>query len=58
MTDNKNGKEWKAILIGRIVVPEQCGMKIICLAPLNEFAEGFGNGCCGESGTAFFMIDS
>ena len=44
MTENKNGKEWEAILIGRIVVLAQCGLKIICLAPPNELAQGFGNG--------------
>ena len=44
MTENKNRKEWEAILVGRIVVLAQCGMKIICLAPPNEFAKGFGNG--------------
>ena len=47
-TENKSRKEWKAILIGRIVVLAQCGIKIFCLAPPNELANGFGHGCSGE----------
>ena len=43
-TAEKNGKEWKAILISRIVVLARCCMKIFRLAPPNELAQGFGNG--------------
>ena len=28
MTENKNGKEWEAILIGRIVMLAQCGINL------------------------------
>ena len=48
MAENKHSKEWKAILIMRIVVLAYSGMKILLLAPLNKFAQGFGNGCSGE----------
>ena len=48
MTENKNGKEWEAILIGRIVVLVQCDIQILLLAPPHELAHGFGNGCSGE----------
>ena len=47
-TKNKSGIKWKAIRIGRVVVLADCGMKIICLAPRNELANGFGHGCGGE----------
>ena len=47
-TKNKSGIKWKAILIGRVVVLADCCMKIICLAPRNELANGFGHGCGGE----------
>ena len=52
MAENKRSKEWKAILIIRIVVLAQCGIKILRLAPPNELAQGFGNGCSGE-----FLLD-
>ena len=42
MAENKHSKEWKAILIMRIVVLAYSGMKILLLAPLNKFAQGFG----------------
>ena len=52
MTENRNGKEWEAIvaaiLIGRIVVLAQCGVKIFRLSPPNELANGFGHGSSGE----------
>ena len=48
MAENKHTKEWKAILIMRIVVLAYSGMKILLLAPLTKFAQGFGNGCRGE----------
>ena len=48
LAENKRSKEWKAILIIRIVVLAYGGIKILLLAPLNKFAQGFGNGCSGE----------
>ena len=47
-TENKSRKEWKAILIGRIVVLEQCGIKLFRLAPPNELVNGFGHCSSGE----------
>ena len=47
-TNKKSGKEWKAMLIIRIVVLAQCGIKILRLASPNALAKGFGNGCSGE----------
>ena len=41
---NKSRKEWKTILISRIVVLAQCCIKILRLAPPNVLAKGFGNG--------------
>ena len=47
-TENKSRKEWKAILIGRIVVLAQCDIKIFRLTPSNELANAFGHGCSSE----------
>ena len=44
MTKDKCGKEWEAILIGRIIVLAQVGMEVMRLTPPNELAQAFGNG--------------
>jgi hypothetical protein len=44
MTKDKCGKEWEAILIGRIVVIAQGCMEVLRLTPPNELAQACGNG--------------
>jgi hypothetical protein len=41
-TDDK----WKTIVVVRVVVLVQCGMKVMLCAPTNELAQAFGN--CGS----------
>ncbi len=44
MTKEKCGKEWEAILIGRIIVLAQSSIEVLRLPPPNELAQAFGNG--------------
>ncbi len=43
-TNDKCGEAWKTIVVVRVIVLMQCGMKIMLCTPPNELAQALGNG--------------